>query len=419
MHRKKTSSATHLQCTLDFLHFGHQGTDVALDNQLKFNNSEHNKRVRRNRDILKRLIDVTCLLANQELPFRGHDESDSSLNRGNYIEFLQLLKDYDPLLNDHLETDIFKGTSLAIQNNLIKAIHDVMLDEISRQIQEAPYVAVMLDETSDIQMVSQLATVLRYIHDGNIQERFVGFTDISADRSSDGLFSHVQNVVSKFHLESKLVAQAYDGASVMSGHLNDLQHKVSEIYPHALHVHCYAHVLNLILSQSLNNIEECSTFFSSLNGIATFTSHSNKRTYVITEYLTRKIPSLAVNRRSFSSCLVNIIEQHRILIMEYFGSTEGQEGWTANDRMAAIGYKKFLKKFQTVFLLKLFSSVFAHSDILFHILQTKGLDIVFCATKIKEFQSHLQNEHDTGFPLLWKLSNDGRNPKKRRGQNST
>jgi hypothetical protein len=28
----------------------------------------------------------------------------------------------------------------AIQNNLIKAIHEVMLDDISRQIQEAPYV---------------------------------------------------------------------------------------------------------------------------------------------------------------------------------------------------------------------------------------------------------------------------------------
>jgi hypothetical protein len=72
---------------------------------------------------------------------------------------------YD-LLSDHLETaTVFKGTSLAIQN-VIKVIHEVTLDEISRQIQEAPYVAVTLDKTSDIQIVSQLATVLRYVHDG-------------------------------------------------------------------------------------------------------------------------------------------------------------------------------------------------------------------------------------------------------------
>jgi hypothetical protein len=83
----------------------------------------------------------------------------------------------------------------------------------------------MLDETSDIQRVSQLAAELRYIHEGNIQERSIGFTYVSADRSSDGLFSSVQNVVSKFNLESELVAQTYHKASVMSGHLNGLQHK--------------------------------------------------------------------------------------------------------------------------------------------------------------------------------------------------
>jgi hypothetical protein len=64
---------------------------------------------------------VTCLLANQELPFRSRDVSGSSHNRGNCIEFLQLLKDFDPLLNDHLETaTVFKGTSRAIKNDLIK-----------------------------------------------------------------------------------------------------------------------------------------------------------------------------------------------------------------------------------------------------------------------------------------------------------
>jgi hypothetical protein len=101
----------------------------------------------------------------------------------------------------------------------------------------------MLDKTSDIQMVSQLATVLTYIYDGAIQERSVGFTDVRADRSSDALFSHGQNVLSKLNLESELVARVFDRASVMSGYLNGLQHEVLKAYPHAFHVHCYAHVL--------------------------------------------------------------------------------------------------------------------------------------------------------------------------------
>jgi hypothetical protein len=79
--------------------------------------------------------------------------------------------------------------------------------------------------------------------------------------SSDSLFSHGQNVVSEFNLGSKLVAQMYDEVSVMSGHMNGLQHKVLEAYPHALHVHCYAHVLNIIFSRSRNSIKQCSKFF--------------------------------------------------------------------------------------------------------------------------------------------------------------
>ena len=410
--KKHRSSATHLQCTLDLLHFRQQRTDETLDSQRKFRNSKHNKMVCKNREVLKRLIDVTCHLVNQELPFRGHDESDFSLNRGNYIELLQLLKEYDTVLKDHIETaTVFSATSSAIQNDLIQSVHDVVLDEITIQIQNAPFVAIMLDEASDTETVSQLCTVLRYVHEGKIEERFVGFTDVSTNRCFDGLFNHAQSVIFKFNLKTKLVAQTYDGASVMSGDLHGLQAKVLETCPHALHMHCYAHILNLVLSQSLNNIPECKVFFASLNGITTFTSHSSRRMYTLTEHLLRKIPSLALPEWSFSSCLVNMINEHRVLIIEYFEDIEKQDAWSANDKMAAIGYRKFLRKFETVFLLKLFSTVFAFSDILYNVLQTKSLDVIFCATKINEFQEYLHRERDTGFQPLWKSSNDLAQPR--------
>jgi hypothetical protein len=52
-----------------------------------------------------------------------------------------------------------------------------------------------------------------------------------------------------------------------------------------------------------------------------------------------------------------------------FGNIKSRERWSTNDKMAVSGHKKILKKFKTVFPLKLFSSVFALSDILFHILK--------------------------------------------------
>jgi hypothetical protein len=37
----------------------------------------------------------------------------------------------------------------------------------------------------------------------------VSLTIVSAHRSSDGILSHIQNVVSKFNLECKLAVQTY------------------------------------------------------------------------------------------------------------------------------------------------------------------------------------------------------------------
>jgi len=46
-----------------------------------------------------------------------------------------------------------------------------------------------------------------------------------------------------------------------------------------------------------------------------------------------------------------MVDEHRVLIIEYFEDIEMQDAWSANDKMAAIGYKKFLRKFESIFLL--------------------------------------------------------------------
>ena len=88
-----------------------------------------------------------------------------------------------------------------------------------------------------------------------------------------------------------------------------------------------------------------------------------------------------------------------------------QDAWSANDKMAAIGYKNFLRKFETIFVLKLFSSVFASSNILYNLLLTNPLDVIFCASKINEFHEYLHRERDTQFQLLWNTSNDLAQPR--------
>ena len=64
--------------------------------------TKHNKQIRKNGVILRRFIDAVCYLANQEFPFRGHSVSSTSLNNGNFVKFLNVLKNHGPLLENQL-----------------------------------------------------------------------------------------------------------------------------------------------------------------------------------------------------------------------------------------------------------------------------------------------------------------------------
>ncbi|KAL1454619.1 hypothetical protein WDU94_010835 [Cyamophila willieti] len=207
--KKHENSANHLQSVLRLHSFGKSRIEEGLDKTLAVNNELHNSKVRKNREILKRLIDATCFLAQQELPFRGHDETEASFNRGNYVELLKLMSLYDPILADHLDkATVFKGTSNDIQNDLINCLAEVTIHAIQEEVDKTPYIAILLDETSDINSKSQLSTVLRYVNieenDCKIKERFMDYTDVSADRTAEGLFIHVKDVAAKNKINEKL-----------------------------------------------------------------------------------------------------------------------------------------------------------------------------------------------------------------------
>lgn len=119
----------------------------------------------KNRDVLKRLIDIVCVIAVHELPFRGHNEGEDSLNKGVYLGLIELLSTYDAPLSNHLETSrIFRGTSNRIQNDIILTAGEILLKKIKQEITQSTFVAMLLDKTSDIMNSSQLSTTLQYVN---------------------------------------------------------------------------------------------------------------------------------------------------------------------------------------------------------------------------------------------------------------
>ena len=247
--------------------FGTSRIDLALNEQQRLNISLHNPKVKENREILKVLINGTFYLANQELAFRGNDESATSFYRGNYVELIYAFAENDEKISRHLETStVFSGLSNRIQNDIIKAVAKVIRTDIRKDINKASFVAVEVDETTDVTQKAQISVIFRYVCEASYiaKKAFLGFDDVSDDRRASAIAQYVLGILQKFNSVEKLVAQTCDEASVMSSELNGVQAKIKKDVPEAMFLHCYAHKLNLVLLHLAKCMPECKAFFKTL-----------------------------------------------------------------------------------------------------------------------------------------------------------
>jgi hypothetical protein len=61
-----------------------------------------NRTVEENREIVRTIIDALVFISRQNIALRSHNEKHSSLNKGNFLELIYLLRDYHPTLKNHL-----------------------------------------------------------------------------------------------------------------------------------------------------------------------------------------------------------------------------------------------------------------------------------------------------------------------------
>ena len=79
-----------------------QRVDVMFSQARREEIKRHNEEVRQNREMLKTITNAVLYLGKQEMPFRGHDESSDSLNKGNYRELLECFAELDSVFERRL-----------------------------------------------------------------------------------------------------------------------------------------------------------------------------------------------------------------------------------------------------------------------------------------------------------------------------
>ena len=128
----------------------------------------------------------------------------------------------------------FTGVSPDIQNDLINCFDNIVEDEILKEIDECSFLSIHVDETTDVSTKEHLSMIVRLDKGSDIVERQLGYVDVSSDRTANALSAVIKGkLVQHDNVADKLIGQTYDGASVMSGHLNGVQTQIQLEYPFA------------------------------------------------------------------------------------------------------------------------------------------------------------------------------------------
>ena len=246
----------------------------------------HDQSVKENRKYLQVIIECLMYTAQQNIAQRGHAEERVHLNehcdfnRGNFLELISLRCKDLPWLGSKLQQQLNKHaqwTSSAVQNELLQIIADLVKERIVSDVKSSGWYGIILDETSDVTRIEQVSLCLSYCVDGLKKEAFVGFY---ATKSTEGevLYQLVKDSIAELNLDLKnIVGKAFDGAANMNGIYKGLSTRMKECSPHAIYVHCYGHLLNLALQDTMKEIEPLRNALGNIQSLYNFLEGSPKR----------------------------------------------------------------------------------------------------------------------------------------------
>jgi hypothetical protein len=103
------------------------------------------------------------------MAFRGHDESSTSLNRGNFLEMIDWYKDKNEIVRKAFSCGTMdcKMTSPNIQKYIARCCAEGIVDVIMREIKDRIF-SILIDESRDISVKEQMTVMLRYVHALNL-----------------------------------------------------------------------------------------------------------------------------------------------------------------------------------------------------------------------------------------------------------
>ncbi len=139
---------------------GRVNVAAQIDTAYKRSIEQHNKQVEENRYVLSQIITCIKLCGKCETALRGHNESADLLSPIIFRCISETMCESDSRLQRHYDAQpIFKGTSSTIQSELLDCMYEVYREETAKQVGKTSFVAIQVDETTDVSCKSQMVIV--------------------------------------------------------------------------------------------------------------------------------------------------------------------------------------------------------------------------------------------------------------------
>jgi len=127
-----------------------------------------------------------------------------------------------------------------------------ILQNLSNEIRDSRYFAILADEAADIANKENLSIVIRFVDASNtIREEFAGFYQCNEGTTGEAIKNVILKVIADMGLcMDDCRGQCYDGAGNMAGEYNGASALIQQQFEKAIYVHCLSHRLNLCVADT-------------------------------------------------------------------------------------------------------------------------------------------------------------------------
>ena len=242
--------------------------------------------------------------------------------------------------------------------------------------------AIIADTTPDISKHEQPSICIRVVtRTGQCSEHLL-FCKRASGTTSLEIYNCIAAALTNKGISfEKLVAQTYDGASNMSGCYNGLQAIIKEkVGDHVVYVHCYAHRLNLVLSDSAGASIQVIKLFDNLEKLYNLFRKSQKihdlfesiqKEKKLNVLSLKRINTVRWSSREFS---LKAFLQRYESIMHVLETVSTDTSFDGNQRSTSAGLLECFQTKQFIATAYLFREIFAITGPLSRYLQSIDID---------------------------------------------